>query len=324
MNKMEELRKLFIEAVLSEMKQANNEIYSYNNVQIIKDNEFKSSDGFDSLWKEYKNIVLKSCPYSNIENKDLSKVKILKVVNHSNTIGFIGFSADVDSCIITPFVKDVNLIKSFMSHLNTDILEKIGIRRKVETLYFDAFNQPEYENILNKFAKFSGVEFFKEIKHDVEKSDNDLLFSKYVGEDIYDYIFEPNGLDDELRSFDEAFFYEEMKYLGDTESKYESKGQFDYLIKIRLRHKDNTMANIGFVGLKENQNCLTLNPYIIPSQRKKGLYSYFVKNFYKVNKRLQFKQDYLTAYVHSKNKNSLVAHERLFNKISFKTYEKDI
>lgn len=84
------------------------------------------------------------------------------------------------------------------------------------------------------------------------------------------------------------------------------------------------MANIGFVGLKINKNCLTLNPYIIPSQRKNGLYSCFVKNFSKVNKRLQFKQDYLTAYVHSKNKNSLAAHEKLFNKISFKTYEKDI
>ena len=311
------------ESVLLEVKQSNNEIYSNNNIQIIKDNNFKSSDEFDSLWKEYKNIVLKSCPYSNIEKKDLSKVKILKVVNDSNIIGFIMFSADGDSCIITPFVKDVNLIKGFLSHINIDTLERIGIRRKVETLYFDVFNQPEYENILNKFTKLSGVEFFKEIKHDVEKSDNDLLFSKHDGEDIYDYIFEPDGLDDELRRFDEAFFYEEMKYLGDTESKYESIGQFDYLIKIRLRHKDNTMANVGFVGLKSYQNCLTLNPYIAPSQRKKGLYSYFVKNFSRVNKRLQFKENYLTAYVHAKNKTSLIAHEKLFNKISFKTYEKD-
>ena len=140
MSKLEEFRRLFIESVLLEVKQADNEIYSNDKIQIIKDNVFKSSDEFDSLWKEYNNIVLKSCPYSNIEKKDLSKIKILKVVNNSNVIGFIGFSTDGDSCIITQFVKDVNLIKGFLSHINTDILENIGIRRKVETLYFDVFN----------------------------------------------------------------------------------------------------------------------------------------------------------------------------------------
>lgn len=301
-------------------------VFSYNDIDVIYDKSFKSSDEFKGLCEEYKTRFLKVYePYYDLDTFDLTKVtRALKIVKNDKLVGYITFYVyEKVNAEINFFTKDYRyneVVEKFIKKLNKNICEQIGLG-KIESIFVTSHNQKVYSELYSNCLKFYSAEFYKDIENLEYDIKDKLITSKKINDSYFDFIFDQEAFEsDSLKKLYDNFVKSEQQFAG---AKFENNTpDYNVTIKIVDRNKD---IDVGFVGLKEfDKGVVTLAVCIDRKYRELGLYSYFIKKFNLFTRLFKQEINWLSIYVYARNKISMSIHNKLLGEAKIKTFHKDI